>query len=134
MIRALLCNLTALAMALHLVLGCCWHHEHAGPRAASALAADHHHAACHESRDECGGERACQHAPNEPCDEEHCCFLGVDFVPRVKPVPPAAPGLAAAAQSLPVPASAFCDGYETPRTGGGAAGPPLYLLNRVWRI
>lgn len=40
MLRALIANLTSLALALHVVLGCCWHHAHQCDCPPSDAAAD----------------------------------------------------------------------------------------------
>ena len=56
--RSVLCHLTALAVALHALLGCCWHHAHACATCHSSLACDG--SACHPE-DECNASTCIGH-------------------------------------------------------------------------
>lgn len=71
-----LSNLTAALLALHTVLGCCWHHAH-------ALAGDHDSATsvespdCHKDHctDGCGSSESDNHQQHF-CQGNTCIFLG----------------------------------------------------------
>ena len=72
MFNAFIANLTACTIGVHALLGCCWHHEHAGPQAGilASLAALQHDGGLHAAK--CpGGE---QHKPNV-CREGKCDFI-----------------------------------------------------------
>lgn len=70
-------NLTATLLAVHSVLGCCWHHAHSCPREHHALEAvalphccenDHaHHSSTPKNHDDHG---------RHDCQEGTCVFLG----------------------------------------------------------
>jgi hypothetical protein len=78
LMRNLLSNLTAALLALHTVLGCCWHHEHRCTEACSLAAAAE--SPCH-----CDGPTASSpshqhHGPHE-CQGAVCSFVG-----QIKPL------------------------------------------------
>jgi len=75
------CNLTAIMVLAHVLLGCCWHHHHAsGDEPASTTCLDHVGVDCHGGS--YGQERACDHQPagadhshGSGCQGGHCVFV-----------------------------------------------------------
>ena len=78
--RNLLSNLTAALLALHTVLGCCWHHEHRCTEACSLAGAaefSHHCDGSHAPGD--GTAVGCPvhgHQGPHECQGATCSFLG----------------------------------------------------------
>jgi hypothetical protein len=78
--RNLLSNLIAALLALHTVLGCCWHHEHRCTEACSVAVAAESPCHCDGDRSPCDGPMASSpshqhHGPHE-CQGAACSFLG----------------------------------------------------------
>jgi hypothetical protein len=83
MSHRLISNLTAALLAMHTVLGCCWHHAHAGPP-------DGEQATSVESPAEHAGHDAdcCNRGDSEPghdrgthvCQKGSCVFVGTGKV------------------------------------------------------
>jgi len=69
--------LTAVVFAVHLMVGCCWHHAHAcdsqdhSPPAQGAVTTD---GQCHESPDSGAGADHPNHGPQD-CQGSHCSFV-----------------------------------------------------------
>ncbi|HYW79927.1 MAG TPA: hypothetical protein VE890_10150 [Thermoguttaceae bacterium] len=75
----LVANLTVVAMLMHSVLGCCWHHSHAGqPERSDSQAALLFHTCCHHDDHSCSNETAQQDGQPTPgkCDGSRCLFVG----------------------------------------------------------
>lgn len=74
--RRLLSAILSLLIALHAVLGCCWHHAHGEPTASDGWAWPHLHVHDHG---ECGhGQELPTHGDRDPaddCDEASCVFV-----------------------------------------------------------
>ncbi len=74
----LVANLTVVAMLAHSVLGCCWHHGHAGqPEQPGRQTTLLSHAGCHHDGHSCSHgipQRDGHSAPND-CDGSHCMFV-----------------------------------------------------------
>ncbi|MHC4181523.1 MAG: hypothetical protein ACYSWU_28850 [Planctomycetota bacterium] len=61
-VRGPVCNLTALTVLAHVLLGCCWHHQHASrDQQACTTCVELAVADCHGHS--CGHEHACPHQP-----------------------------------------------------------------------
>ena len=103
------CNLTAIMVLAHVLLGCCWHHHHApGYEPASTTCLDHVGVDCQSGS--CGHENACghhaagaDHSHRNGCQGGHCVF-GTGQSPRM----PAAPSVDLCART--VAAAAGADG------------------------
>ena len=135
--RALVSNLACLMLAAHLMLGCCWHHAHAGETACHHACqagafdepsdeADHHQDQDHD-----------QHAPpahgDDHCQGERCSFLVVAKVYVDSNCGGASP-LAALAETS---SQASADlAWLRMAAGGPDHRPPLrlHLLHQVLRI
>lgn len=96
--RTLTTLLAIAALALHLLLGCCWHHAHGG-----SATAEHHHAHdgahvhlpswlwagaddhCHHHEHEHGDSDKGETTPHAPCSDPQCVYLVVSQL-----TPPAA--------------------------------------------
>lgn len=127
--RALLTNLACLMLAAHLVLGCCWHHEHACGTAGHSLChdvvGDHHDDADHD-------HPTPAFPGSDHCQGEHCSFL---VVVKVQVDNAAAASTLAAVAELPT--SASIDATWLVAADGTSDHPPpipLHLLHRVLRI
>jgi hypothetical protein len=74
------CNLTAIMVLVHMLLGCCWHHHHTSPgEPARAMCVDPAGVDCHCPW--CGHERGCPHQPASGghqgasgCEGSRCVF------------------------------------------------------------
>lgn len=97
--RALVSNLVALAMILHAVLGCCWHHAHETTSPVSIAEVDAQpavtvkHCCCHshqvEELAQQDNHRSETDAPAEPCRApcgEKCQYVVVSRVQLDSPV------------------------------------------------
>ncbi len=103
--------ITAIALLLHALLGCCWHHGHA-----HAMGCDHQHgaalaeSACHEHSHEHDDAEDSQSQPQpdggcpESCDEGSCVFV------RAESNPAGQMALAGAVDFVPLPLAATHDG------------------------
>lgn len=100
--KSVVCSLTAIAVALHLILGCCCHHVHAyeAPKASAEVIhhCQHHHH-CSDTApesDEPGNNTPINDDSPDSCDESQCVFgllsktidvpLTVDFLAALPPV------------------------------------------------
>jgi len=81
MVYGSVCNLTTVMVLAHLLLGCCWHHQHtSGNQPASTRCVDSAGADCHGPS--CGEEFGCRHHPaggehqdRGGCEGGRCVFV-----------------------------------------------------------
>jgi len=131
-------NLTAVMLAAHALLGCCWHHGHGSEQVrgpVAALASSGHCAAgdAHgpsPAQHDCGTQRGERH----DCQGSPCMFIG----PAIQNISPSAVcALQPLVATLP-PASLSADGAAIERSllATGALLPPvrLHLAHQVLLI
>jgi hypothetical protein len=133
-----LSNLTATMLALHTVLGCCWHHGHRSAPASSL-------ACCVEASDGCRGDRvphasAATDSPGQSHDGRHECQLGTcTFLGPAKENPHESPLQIHALPAMPV----LCGDVSVCDAGGWQTFCPrdallpslrLHLMHRVLLI
>ena len=119
---------TTVALAVHSLLGCCWHHDCAmvasGPPAAAACEAEH----------DCGDCRhhGQPHLPASPCQGETCVYV------QAAPQSPPTLDAAVTAWHLPPPSRLACDDVLAAALCDDYDGPPtplrLHLLHQVLLI
>jgi hypothetical protein len=77
MMHSFFLHLTAALLAMHTVLGCCWHHDHACGRECKAAAIESVTAHAGHDADHCvpTGSQPCQNHGPRACQGNKCVFL-----------------------------------------------------------
>jgi hypothetical protein len=131
-----LSNLTAALLALHTVLGCCWHHAHRCTRECSpSLAVEAPDGCQRNAADDCGAPAASHQGQHgrHGCQESTCVFLGsTRWYPDADCQFDAAPAMLASADCATADADVDRRSFFAP----DALLPPLrlHLVDRVLLI
>jgi hypothetical protein len=81
-----LSNLTALALFIHTLFGCCWHHAHAAGAACDATATKIHSAdcCCHQAQGQGANSPGTDTSQSEPCKCRPQCRGACSWLPVKK--------------------------------------------------
>jgi hypothetical protein len=81
MVYRSVCNLTAVTVLAHMLLGCCWHHRHASWSLSACtgyvdlVGADCHNRSCGHEHDGPGAPTDGNHRDRDGCDDSRCVFV-----------------------------------------------------------